>query len=50
MPMNVTVTELLDLSHTLAGDYLKQFQYPWEALDGIQDLILTLGEGLSPEE
>ena len=50
MPMNVTVTELLDLSHTLAGDYLKQFQYPWEALDGIRDLILTLGEGLSPEE
>lgn len=48
--MNITVTELLDLSHTMAGDYLRQFQYPWEALDGIKELILTLGPTLSPEE
>ena len=38
--MNLTIKALLDLSHTLAGDYLSQFQYPWEALDGIKDLIL----------
>ncbi len=48
--MNLEISNLLDLSHTLAGDYLKQFQYPWQALDGIQELILTLGAGLSPEE
>ncbi|HIW94393.1 MAG TPA: UDP-N-acetylglucosamine pyrophosphorylase [Candidatus Flavonifractor merdipullorum] len=48
--MNITITDLLDLSHTMAGDYLRQFQYPWEALDGIKDLILSLGAGLSPEE
>ena len=48
--MNVTIADLLDLSHTMAGDYLKQFQYPWEALDGIKELILSLGAGLSPEE
>ena len=48
--MNITITELLDLTHTMAGDYLRQFQYPWEALDGIKDLILSLGAGLSPEE
>ena len=48
--MNVTISDLLDLSHTLAGDYLRQFQYPWEALDGIKDLILSLGSQLSPEE
>ena len=48
--MNVTITDLLDLSHTLAGDYLRQFQYPWEALDGIKDLILSLGAELPEEE
>ena len=48
--MNLTTTALLDLSHTLAGDYLAQFQYPWEALDGIKDLILRLGPGLDPAE
>ena len=48
--MNVTISQLLDLSHTMAADYLRQFQYPWEALDGIHDLILSLGETLSPEE
>lgn len=48
--MNITITDLLDLSHTMAGDYLRQFQYPWEALDGIKDLILSLGASLSPEE
>ena len=48
--MNITISDLLDLSHTMASDYLKQFQYPWEALDGIKDLILSLGASLSPQE
>ena len=34
--MELKVTELLDLSHTLAGDYLARFEYPWQALDGIR--------------
>lgn len=48
--MDLTIKALLDLSHTLAGDYLSQFQYPWEALDGIKDFILTLGPTLDPAE
>jgi len=48
--MDLTIKALLDLSHTLAGDYLAQFQYPWEALDGIKDFILTLGPTLDPAE
>ncbi|MBQ3529924.1 MAG: UDP-N-acetylglucosamine pyrophosphorylase [Oscillospiraceae bacterium] len=40
------IAELYDLSHTLAGDYLKDFQYPWEALKGIKDMIISLGENL----
>ena len=48
--MNLTTTALLDLSHTLSGNYLSQFQYPWEALDGIKELILQLGPTLDPAE
>lgn len=48
--MNISVLNLLDLSHTLAGDYLKGFEYPWEALKGIKDLILSLEEELDREE
>ena len=48
--MKLTVSELLDLSHTLAGDYLAQFEYPWQALDGIKDFILALGPTLPTGE
>lgn len=48
--MDLTVSQLLDLSHTMAGEYLAQFQYPWQALDGIKDLILALGSALPPAE
>ena len=44
--MNLNTTGLFDLSHTLAGDYLARFEYPWQALDGIKELILTLGPAL----
>ncbi len=47
--MNLEINELFDLSHTLAGDYLAQFQYPWQALDGIKDLILSLGPALGED-
>lgn len=43
-------TDLLDLTHTLAGEYLSQFEYPWQALDGIKELILALGPALPPSE
>ena len=45
-----TINDLYDLDHTLASDYLKQFTYPWEALKGIKDFILSLGETLNPDE
>ncbi|MEE5992121.1 MAG: UDP-N-acetylglucosamine pyrophosphorylase [Oscillospiraceae bacterium] len=48
--MMMTITQLYDLTKTMAGDYLQQFTYPWEALGGIRDLILSIGENLSPEE
>ena len=50
MQMELNTTKLLDLTHTLAGAYLAQFEYPWQALDGIEDLILELGASLPADE
>lgn len=47
---NAKITNLYDLSQTIAGDYLKQFTYPWEALSGISEFIRTLGPTLDPEK
>ena len=43
------IKELYDLEHTLAKSYLEGFTYPWEALKGIKDLILTLGPTLGED-
>ena len=48
--MELHINDLLDLSHTMAAEYLRQFTYPWEALDGIKAMILSLGETLPAEE
>ena len=48
--MELQTTQLLDLSHTLAGEYVSRFPYPWEALAGIQELILELGPTLPASE
>lgn len=40
------IRELYDLSETIAGEYLSQFTYPWEALDGIRDYVKKLGATL----
>ena len=42
----LTITDLFDLDHTIAKDYLAQFTYPWEALAGIKDFILSVGPTL----
>ena len=45
----LTIRNLYDLDHTLAKDYLTQFTYPWEALKGIKDMIIALGENLGED-
>ena len=45
-----TTSELYDFSHTLAGKYLSEYTYPWEALKGLKEYILTLGGTLDKEE
>ena len=44
-----TVKSLYDLSHSLAGEYLSSFEYPWQALPGIKEMILNLGETLGED-
>ena len=44
------IPDLYDLQHTLAADYLSKFTYPWEALKGIKELILQLGETLNKDD
>ena len=43
------VTDLYDLTHTIAGEYLSGFDYPWQALGGIKALILELGPRLGDD-
>ena len=45
----IKTVELLNLEHTKAKDYLEQFEYPWQALKGIKNLILELGASLGEE-
>ena len=42
----LTINDLFDLDHTIAKDYLSQFTYPWEALAGIKDFLLSVGPTL----
>ena len=42
-------SDLFDLNHSRAGGYLSGFDDPWQALDGIADLICRLGPDLGDE-
>lgn len=44
------IKDLYDLEHTKAKDYLSQFTYPWQALKGLKEFIVSLGESLNKEE
>ena len=50
MSDKIKITDLYDLNETIAADYLKGFEYPWEALAGIKEFILKLGASLSEEK
>ncbi len=50
MSDKIKITDLYDLNETIAADYLKKFEYPWEALKGISEYIIELGNTLSDEK
>ncbi len=43
------IGNLYDLNHTVAAEYLSGYTYPWEALAGIKELIISLGKALDGE-
>lgn len=47
---SIKISDMYSLEHTIAKDYLMQFTYPWEALSGINEIIIALGKNLSPDE
>ena len=42
-------SDLFDLSRSMAGTYLSDFDFPWQALGGIKSLILSLGSKLGED-
>ena len=43
------INNMYDLSHTAAADFMKEYDYPWEVLPHIKDIILALGEKIDRE-
>lgn len=44
------ITNMYDLNETIAADYMRTAQYPWELLEGLSDYIKKLGGTLDPEK
>lgn len=42
-------SDLFDFSHSLAGEWLSGFEYPWQALKGIKEFILAIGPQLGED-
>lgn len=46
----LSIKELYSQGHSLADKYLENFEYPWQALKGISEMIIALGKGLPKDE
>ena len=44
------ISNMYDLNETIAADYMKTKEYPWELLAGIKDYILKLGATLPADK
>lgn len=42
--------ELFDFNHTSAAEYLSHFEYPWQALKGINEFVVSLCKDLDKRE
>ncbi|MFC2821817.1 MAG: UDP-N-acetylglucosamine pyrophosphorylase, partial [Spirochaetales bacterium] len=50
MEEKIKTCDLFDFDHSIAGSYLKGFEYSWQALAGIKRLIIELGGKLDKTE
>ena len=48
--MKARISDLYDLTNTIAAPLLVRFEYPWEALSSIKEFILELGPTLPVDE
>lgn len=48
--IELTIDVMYSLSQTIAGEYMKEYTYPWEILPNIKDIILSIGKGLDLNE
>lgn len=46
----IKTVDLFDLNHTLSKEYLEGFEFPWQALAGIKEMIVKLGQNLPKDE
>lgn len=44
------ISNMYDLNETIAADYMKTKEYPWELLAGIKDYIIELGNKLPADK
>ena len=47
---DIRINDLFDLSHTAVAGYLSGFDYPWKAVAGISELVLSMGASLPSSE
>lgn len=43
---DIKISDLFSLEESIAGEYLKNYTYPWEALPDIKDIIVKIGATL----
>ena len=48
--LSVKTVELFNLNNTLAGEFLSKFEYPWQALSGLKEYIISLQKTLNLSE
>lgn len=46
----IQTNALLSLGHTIAGEFLAKYEYPWQALADIKTYVTELGLTLSPRD
>lgn len=46
----IKTREIFSLDKSLAGEYLKKYCYPWQAVGDIRDIILAVSQGLDKGE
>lgn len=48
--MKEILKNIINLDNSIATNYLKEYNYPWEILDNLNEIIINLGSKLDKEE